>query len=242
VTDGGLEIDGSLGAIGSISVTDATLDLKGTLTTAQLLNDFALSNTTIDISGLLINTGATLDIGAGSALGTIDLSGTIEGGVVHDAGGGLISSGGTLEGVTYEGTLDLSAGYTALAIAGGITLTGLNGAGPGTVNLTSSESFHFIDNTTTLNNATTNFAGRFQSVDLTGTGAVVTLGSALTFTQTGVSEFLPDADGIGDGIVNQGTINAGILLRGSLLSPPVICCSSIRVVWLSAVTPVELEP
>ena len=44
--------------------------------------------------------------------------------------------GGTLNGVTYDGTLDLSPNSSSVYIANGLTATGVNGTGPGTVNLT----------------------------------------------------------------------------------------------------------
>jgi hypothetical protein len=59
------------------------------VTTAQLLS-IDDEGGQIEIVGTLDNTGATLDIGAGTALGTLLLStGTILGGVVQDFGDGL---------------------------------------------------------------------------------------------------------------------------------------------------------
>ncbi|WP_158932493.1 choice-of-anchor D domain-containing protein [Acidisphaera sp. S103] len=202
---------------GHISETDSTLNLGGTFTTAAL-DTIGASGGEIDITGTLINTGATLDVGPGSALGTVTLSGTIVGGVIHDAGSGLLGNFGTLEGVTYEGTLDLSSSSgAAVQIVNGITLTGVGGTGSGTVNLTGHYSSFTIDNTTTLNNATIDIGNNESGVysileiqDTSGTGAVLTLGKTLALVQVGSAILATYNNDPGDGIVNQGTISAGV--------------------------------
>ena len=202
---------------GSIGVTDSTVHLTGTSTTSAF-GALAFSAGTLDIGGLDINTGSTLDFSAGGALGTVTLElvggSTIDGGAIKAAGGTLIASGGTLDGVTYEGTLDLSANSASLSIVDGITLTGADGTGPGTVNLTGFNSSLSIYKTTTLDSATINIGNasanaRLISIDPTAAGAVLTLGPQLAVIQAGVNAQLQSGSSAGDGIINQGSIGAG---------------------------------
>ena len=53
---------------------------------------------------------ARLDAGAGSLLGTVTLAsgGVVSGGTLVDQGGGFVFSGGTLNNVTYQGSLELA--------------------------------------------------------------------------------------------------------------------------------------
>ena len=64
----------------------------------------------VNLQTTLNDTGATLNVGTGTALGTLTLttSGTIENGTIVDQGSGIAFSGGTLSGVTYDGTMSLS--------------------------------------------------------------------------------------------------------------------------------------
>ena len=47
--------------------------------------------------------------------------GTIVGGTIVDQGSGMEFQGGTLSGVTYDGTLDLSPNNSTVYIANGLT-------------------------------------------------------------------------------------------------------------------------
>ena len=82
-------------------------------------------------------------MGTGTALGAVVLAsaGTIKNGTIADAGSGLTFSGGTLDGVTYQGPLNLSQASSSLYIKDGITLTGAGGSGNGTINLTGTGSY-----------------------------------------------------------------------------------------------------
>ena len=110
VTGGVLAIGGAFSNSGSIIVgAGGTLDLQGTETTAQL-GGMTFDGGTLEIGGVLDNTGATLDVGTGTAQGSLLLSGgTIEGGTIEAAGGGFASRNGTLDGVTWQGVLALTA-------------------------------------------------------------------------------------------------------------------------------------
>lgn len=139
---------------GSISVSGGgVLDLGGTVATRVLGSITPSSCGTVRIDGLLNNAGATQNVGAGTALGTVTLGGTIAGGTIHDAGSGFVFNSGTLDGVTYQGTLDMSADYATLSIRDGITLNGSGGSGPGTANLTGNYSHLYVVGTTALTQA-----------------------------------------------------------------------------------------
>jgi hypothetical protein len=192
---------------GSISVSGGTLNLRGSLTLAQL-GTLTHAGGTVNVTGTLDDTGATLNVGTGTALGTVTLAsgGTIKNGTIADAGSGLALSGGTLDGVTYEGTLDVSVVY----VKDGITLTGVGGSGNGTVNLTGSFGSFYAVGTETLDNATLNVGSGYVYNDDVNGPAVLTLGSHLTVNQTGGNaDFFGYNDFSGSGIVNDGAINAG---------------------------------
>ena len=63
--------------------------------------------------------------------------------------------GGILDGVTYQGTLDLSPDSSRVFIKDGITFVGLGGAGPAAIKLGNSGDVEVVGDTT-LDNATIN--------------------------------------------------------------------------------------
>ena len=200
---------------GVISESTGTLNLGGSLTLAQL-GTVTHTGGILNITGTLDDTGTTLNVGSGTALGAVVLAsnGTIKNGTIADAGSGLTFSGGTLDGVTYWGPLNLSPASSSLFIKDGITLTGAGGSGKGTINLTGSSSTLYAVGTETLDNATLNI-GNGSSTDYVynddiSAAAVLTLGPNLTINQTGSNAYLYGYDDrTGSGIVNEGTINAG---------------------------------
>ena len=98
-------------------------------------------------------------VGSGSTLGQLTLDGgVIEGGVIQDGGAGLSFQGGTLDGVTYDGILNLGTQSSSVYVAGGLTVTGSGGAGPGVIDLGQYDSLVF-DDTQTLDNATIMLSG-----------------------------------------------------------------------------------
>lgn len=117
----------------------------------------------------LASTGATLEIGRTLGIGTIltlsagtlklDFGGMIQGGTLVAAGGTTSFEGGTLDGVTYQGTLGLAAADETLSIADGITLEGSGGAGNGSVALTGAGSALQFTSAATLGNASLTIGG-----------------------------------------------------------------------------------
>jgi hypothetical protein len=210
---------------GTISETAATLRLFGDFATAQL-NTVTRAGGIVDIAGTMENAG-TLNVGTGTALGTVKLTGTIDGGTIHDAGGGIdltgyavgvtnsSSANAVLDGVTYLGTLDLSRAQAEVTIRDGITLAGTGGAGTaGQINLTGSDSELWVQDGGTLANATVFIgdadpAGSFLGMDnTTGLGGTLTLASTLNMVQTGLYARLTGDRNLNDAIVNNGSIAA----------------------------------
>ena len=122
---------GSFSNTGTFNITNSTVNLYGSYTTA-LLALFDNEADTITIDGTLTNTGQTLTVGAGSALGTVVLAsgGTIVGGTIVDQGSGVKFQSGTLSGVTYDGTLDLSPNNSTVYIANSLTANNRRALGP----------------------------------------------------------------------------------------------------------------
>jgi hypothetical protein len=214
---------------GTITVgSGTTLRLYGTYTTAQLANIGEASGGSVAIDGTLTNTGTTLNVGTGQLPSvTLASDGTIVGGAIADAGGGLTFSGGALNGVTYDGTLTMSSNSQSATIQNGLTLAN-NGTIPGGINFAGvSDSLFFqgtqtLDNTiVTLGNGTSAYADVLYVYDPGGTGATLTLGQHLTLDVKGYSgNSLTSYYGYStDGIVNQGTIDVdGVTGRGGALT------------------------
>ena len=136
----------------------------------------------------------------------------VQGGTVTPSGLGFSSSGGTLSGVTYDGTLDLSEPGASVSLASGTVVNNAAGTGAGTINDTGDDSTLFFDNTQTFNNATINLGSTsgysvLEEYDSTGAGTVLTLGSNVTSTRAATRRFIPANGYAGDGIVNQGNIS-----------------------------------
>jgi hypothetical protein len=150
--------------------------------------------------------------------GTVRIGGTVNGGTIAAPTGGVGGDGGTLAGVTYQGTLDLSAANSSLTLAGGTGFFGATGSGAATINFNGGQfqtSYLYALGTETLDNATINIgnAGYGQNdlvnEDTAGSGAILTLGSHLTINQVGYTAALTSSNDAGDAIVNDGTIDAG---------------------------------
>jgi fibronectin-binding autotransporter adhesin len=206
---------------GTIAVSNASLSLGGTQSLAAL-GAMSLSNASVAVTGTLSLGSGTLTIGAGSAMGRLALTGTIAGGTIIDNGSGLAGAGaGNLSGVTYRGVLDLSRPFAQLSISQGITLTGTNGSGAGTIALTGAASRLISASTQTLNNTNITLGSGAQvylgqtlaapEMDAAA-GTQLTIGSTSTINAAGTAGTLGNA-GLGqwsDSIVNAGHINAGV--------------------------------
>ena len=212
---------GSFSNTGTFNITDSAVNLYGSYTTA-LLALFNGKTDAITLDGTLTNTAETLTVGAGSALGTVILpsGGSIVGGTIVDQGSGVEFQSGTLSGVTYDGTLNLSPYDSTVYIANSLTANNQAATGPGTINLTGEYDSIYFEGNQTFNNATINLgntSGYYDYIyndDTNNTGSVLTLGPNVIVNQatnetSGYAVL--DSTGYnhaGDGIVNDGTINA----------------------------------
>lgn len=142
---GSLTVFESLSNTGSVLLgSNGTLELWGAQTTASLAGIDNAHGGTIQFVTTLDNTGSTLTVGAGTALGTIsfaDSNGppTILGGTIVDHGGGIRAGGGDgmLKNITaYDGTLTL-ASFDDLGVIGNLVMHGLSGNGHGAIQISS---------------------------------------------------------------------------------------------------------
>jgi len=217
VAGGTLTFDDLISNTGLIRETGGAINLNGSLATTS----FGVVTRTggslnIGTTGTLSLGTSTFAVGTGSSVGQIGLLGTIIGGTIADGGNGLALGGGTLSGVVYEGTLNLSVGGSSVNVTNGIVLEGPLGSGPGTVNLTGDNSYLILRSPTTLNNATINIGGAGSYAHLvmyndSGTGGVTLLGPQLNIVQTGKFASIGDLLRYPtDSLVNQGTISASV--------------------------------
>ena len=221
VASGGiLSIYGDLGTTGTLSLASgSTLNLHGAATTAELNTATTAGGGTVNLFGSLNNTGATLRVGPGGGPLKLNLEngGSILGGVIKDAGSGIVFSGLSLNGVTYDGVLNLKPQSSSVTILNGLTATGLNGTGPGTLSLTGVGDDISFQGTQTFDNATINLGSSaggqgdyiFESDPSQLGSQVLTLGPNIVINALGFYESIGVQDATGtDGVINQGVINA----------------------------------
>jgi hypothetical protein len=190
---------------------DVSIDIAGpytaTIDSAEAAHSLSLgaAGATVQLNNTL-TLGTTLDVTAGSF--DLDSGGRIAGGTI--LGAGLVFAGGTLSGVTYDGTLDLSATGAEVHVNQGITLTGAGGSGPGTVLLIGYRSELYFNGSQTLDSAYIGIGGRYGYDPLAqaGTAGTLTLGPGLAINQ--VRTYAELAVAAGNTIVNGGTIDAAL--------------------------------
>ena len=116
---------------GTINLTTGTLNLGGQVSTASLGTLNRTTGATLNLTGTLDNTNATLDVGSAGPFGAGGIgtfSGTITGGTVlsTNASPNLTGSNGTLDGVTFGGSTLSTYGtlniYNNLTLANGLTV------------------------------------------------------------------------------------------------------------------------
>jgi len=215
-----LIIDVGSGTIGVLDSTDLAGDVivnDGTISVARS------SELAIDATGF-INEGV-IDLAAGGLLdfigtttaasltalvatvhnegGAIGIGGDVTGGTLN---GVFAGAGGTLSGVSFQGTLDVLGGIEnppALYIDTGTSFAGLSGVGTATINGGPIQT----NGNVTLNNATMN------GDSIGDTPGTLTLGSSLTINETGQS-YISGAFALENAIVDDATIN--VLKGGDL--------------------------
>ena len=129
----------------------------------------------------------------------------------------MFENGATLDGVTYQGEIDLFAAnaylpYTIVQVIDGITLMGTGGSGPGVINLNAGNLI--FDSTATLDNATINIGNNINGAvpavsDLISRTVTLTLGADLNIVHSAPFAQVVTGAGTTQCIINEGTINAG---------------------------------
>ena len=210
---------------GNISVTNGLLQAKNI--TATQLDGIVLSKSQVDVTGSLqIDTAAPLRVGAGTSLGTVNLSGGLDGGTIVDSGNGLVLYGNTsFDNVTYQGTVNVTRPLTNLTIRDAFAATAMNGKGAGRINLTGGgtvldwQGSQALDNATlAIGNAALTYAGHaigaptFLADSLNGP---TMFGADLTVQHAGTFAIIGGAGG-GGYSAGGGTINSAATIRANL--------------------------
>jgi hypothetical protein len=217
-----LAIDtGAFSNTGTLAVDNASLALLGSLTLAGL-GQMNLTQATLSVGGTLNLGGSTLDIGQGSSIGRLSLTGTLANGTVSDGGGGLACTGSAdLSDITYLGLLDLTRPFAQLSFSNGLTVTGLDGSGAGSIQITGAETRLIALGNETLDNCAITLGSPFavyggQTLTVPelapGAGATLTIGPDASITLAGAGGNLGDS-ALGrwtDSIINNGTITTAL--------------------------------
>ena len=201
---------------GTITANGATINLGGTFTTAALGN-LTAAGATINLTGTLTNTGAVLNLNPSEGSWHV-VAGTIRGGTIDASGGsqlsltgvsGPVGSGGTLDGVTLNGNLDLSATNANATVLDGLTLNG-------TATLGAYADLYFSGSQTLGGTGTVLFQNQYANALIAGgNGTTLTIGPGITVhgggnqsfsAQIGHSGYWPGGTNVS--VVVQGTINA----------------------------------
>ena len=190
---------------GTVNVTSgAVLLLEGNQVGSQLGN-IHVNGGLVRFDGTLDNSGNVLSVGTRSALGAIQLWGTIHSGTIRDGGSGISywGSKATLDGVSYRGTISIGGG--GFTVINGITLQNLAGTGPGKLAIGGGQVL--MQGTQTLDNATVVLGGAqtgsLQAEAVSGGSATLTFGAGLTLATDGYGSLGSDNTTT---LVNQGRI------------------------------------
>jgi hypothetical protein len=206
---------GSPTSFAGITLTNSTLDLQASDTYAQIQPLLSGNNRlALGAGGTLENTGGTLTLSASTGDLTLD-GGTIMGGTVSASGGAKVAvsgdaSGSSLDGVTLNSDLDMTADRASLTIKDGLTLNGTASIGAHSSSATTftSSSLNFAGSQTLggIGNVVFGEDGSEISID---DGSTLTVGPNMTMEGSSgtIGSFGADSN-ISTALVNQGTIEA----------------------------------
>ncbi len=188
---------------------------------------------TASVAGLTLGAAGAefYDAGALAVSGTLAVSagtlalayGTLSGGTLALSGGHFLSTGGTLDGVAVQGSLDLSAAQASLSVRDGMRLSGAGGGGAGAIALTGAYAVLDFLGSQTLAGATVSLGavpglpgqGGPATLAVTHTGGA-TSGATLTLAGT---VWVRQAGGAGvGGVIAVGAAGAGATLPDVLVS------------------------
>ena len=192
---------------GTIAATNSTVNLDGTFTVPGL-GSFTPSETTVNLTGTVNNTGTTLALSAATGSWNLE-GGAINGGTVTEADGAelMFTNSGTLNGVAFDNNLDLATNSVAVAIDGGLTLDDANVY----LGNTAGSTYGQLDfyGTQTLGGTGTVVFGPNGSNGIDGSNfssGTLTIGSGITVD--GTSGSIAAGYYNTEAVINQGTIAA----------------------------------
>jgi hypothetical protein len=206
---------GTTTSLAALSVTNSTVVVRGSYTTAQALGLFNGNRVQIGPGGVLDNTNNTLTLTA--ATGALTLAGgTLKNGTVSASGGAKVvvtGSGSTLDGVTLNSDLDLTASGASATVVDGLTLNGT--ATLGAANNASGSSLFFSTTETLGGSGSVVFAagGAVSQLNVYFFNATLTIGAGITIHGGNGTVGYFNFSGYG-AVVNNGTINADVAGAG----------------------------
>ncbi len=213
VNGGSLTLAGAWGNVGTIAVTNSMINLGGTFATANL-GAVSAAGGTVNLTGILVNSNATLALGAASGSWVLN-AGTVQGGAIAvGSGGSFTVRGGTLDGVTVNGNWDVGASVNgaALTVLDGLTNNGTLLVGNPTNSFSGELDF---SGSQTLGGSGTVIFGKnsiYNSLRVINAGATLTIGAGLTVRgQTGwigYNQYLGQPQNVA--VVNQGVVSCDV--------------------------------
>ncbi len=206
IGNGTIELDGGAASFTTGSGGYGTVvDLDVSETYDQFGSNGHLFGATVEIGNdaTLDLTDRTLHVATGYDFGGefdgLILAGTVAGGTIELDGGPVTYAGGTLDGVTLDGTLDLSAAGAAVSIEHGITFSG---TAPEQILVTGTNASLTLDDSETLDHVAITL-GNAASAGLVTTDGLLTLGPDSTLAVAAGGAVLA-----GTSFDNAGTITA----------------------------------
>ncbi len=216
----------------SIDVSNTTVTLGGSFTVSNL-GTFNPTNSTVYLTGVLDNTNTTLKLNSST---WILYQGDVQGGIIEASNGASLvaQSSGTLDGVTFNGTLDVGNTINSawLNVLDGLTLNGTMLVGNPTNGWNGYVNFPETESLT--GNATVKFgnSGTCNALRLTTGATTLTLGPDVLIEgdngQVGSSYYYCFGGPLNVGLINQGAISANVS-GGTiyLIGSPVVNSGSI---------------
>ena len=201
---------------GTVTVdATSTLNMSGTVATAALGTIDNSAGGTVNVTGTIDNTADTLTLDATTGSWVLS-SGTISGGQINLAGGGLnfTSSSGNIftDNLTFNGDINLDSSSEALRLFSGSTFTG-------DANITGSSARLMIEHTTTLAGKTVNLDGNNARLGIDGVNTL-TLGSGTLVRGRGnVGAAVYNSGGTQTLVNDAGIIRADIAGQTLTVSP-----------------------
>jgi hypothetical protein len=204
-------LPGLLPGLADAVIIDAAGVYTVSITAAEAIGSLIVN----DVGALVVDTAnltVTGQLAVSAGAFNLATGGQITGGTLSATGGSFAWTGGTLSGVTYQGTLDLTAAGASLTVVNGLTLTGVGGVGPGTINVDGSATSLTFLGTQTIDNVTIN-AGLLGGAGGTAINfGDLTLGANAILDQVGGSSL----SFYGGGPVDTGT---SLTNNGKILAP-----------------------